>query len=832
MANRHKQTIEIDADVKKLQQKLDQAERKLDKTGQTGFSAFKLKMVAGITAATAALGKLVSTIGDWVQNASDLAESTSKFNVVFRNVGKEAKVVKKELTEAYGLSRLEATKLLSATGDLLTGFGLQGDVALDLSQKVNTLAVDLASFSNAQGGAEAVASALNRALLGERESLKTYGIAIKESDVQTRLLEKGQKDLTGTALNQAKAIATLELAYKQSKNAIGDFVRTSDQLANQQRQLKSDWEDLSSTLGKLFIPAVTDAVGGIRGMVEGFDDLISLKPTEEIEKEKDEINNLIQSIVSLNKDNETRNKLLKSLQSKYPDILENMDTEKVTNEQLKLIYKDINDELERKIYLQSQDDRIVELERQKANYLNEQTDALEGVNKWIEYIYGSDSEEVLLNITDKIKLLEELDKDFKAGKGHLPKYLEKGTDFSKRAAIGLKEVTGYLNLYKRRSEEILEIEIRKDARIEAREKAERASNETRLNYLEEQKQAQQDLIDKQQKFVDNLQKEVDIYNLLSKIADSDAFTDLKKHLKSETDILKYYQKEKSNIQNEIERLDKLLYGPKKYGGEDNAPKTDELEEYKKKAKKILDELKTDFGKNVNDINALTTEQSEVTVESIKNTVEGAADSVAGFFGMTGDQIKETLGPLYDEELNKIAEKAMDIMNSLRNDARGTGRILEQGLVDQWTKKGPDAMETFSAGFSRMIKRMVAELVSNSVLLYFLSLINPAGAASMASNLGLNVGLGKVLGLKGFATGGENIPRGVYKVHQDETVALPQGSNVLTARQTKDALRGSSANMDETNMLLKQLISVMTNREFKIKGSDLIEVTKKANRNYL
>ncbi|MCK5027334.1 MAG: hypothetical protein KAS07_02870, partial [Candidatus Pacebacteria bacterium] len=166
--------------------------------------AFKKMALAG----TIAFGVISAGIKSTIDVARDFEEETNKFNVVFQDVSDEAEAMAKTLNKSYGLSKLESKKLLSATGDILTGFGFTGQGALDLSSKVNTLAVDLASFTNAQGGAEAVSSALTKALLGERESLKTYGIAVQEADVQAELLEMGMSDLTGSALRQAKAQAT------------------------------------------------------------------------------------------------------------------------------------------------------------------------------------------------------------------------------------------------------------------------------------------------------------------------------------------------------------------------------------------------------------------------------------------------------------------------------------------------------------------------------------------------------------------------------------------------------------------------------------------------
>jgi len=225
----------------------------LAKTGALAFTAF---------GAAAAVG-----IGKAIDLASDFEETASKFGVVFDDVSEKSEQVAKDLQKNFGLSGKAAKKLLGDTGDLLTGFGFAGDEALGMSEQVNKLAVDLASFTNATGGAEAVSQALTKALLGERESLKTYGIAILEADVNARVLKNGMGELTGEALRQAKAQATLELAMEQSKNAIGDFERTESSFANQTRIAKARIEDLGVELGQVFLPIATKGITKIADFV-------------------------------------------------------------------------------------------------------------------------------------------------------------------------------------------------------------------------------------------------------------------------------------------------------------------------------------------------------------------------------------------------------------------------------------------------------------------------------------------------------------------------------------------------------------------------------------
>jgi len=233
------------------------------------------KMALYGTAAFAAIG---AGIFKTTQMAVDAQETFNKFDVVFQDVSKSAEKAANDLSDNWGLAGSSAKKLLSDTGDLLTGLGVAGDVALDLSTKTQKLAIDLASFTNIEGGAQRASRSLTKALLGERESVKELGIVILESDVKLRLAEQGMDNLTGTALKAARASVTLDLAMEQSKNALGDFARTSDQVANQQRVLKERVKDMSETIGAIFIPIMAMVVKKLLPVIKNIGKWIKENP--------------------------------------------------------------------------------------------------------------------------------------------------------------------------------------------------------------------------------------------------------------------------------------------------------------------------------------------------------------------------------------------------------------------------------------------------------------------------------------------------------------------------------------------------------------------------
>lgn len=266
MSSFAKISIRFAADLKQFSSEMQNAERSMKKFGQN-MTKIGSGLSLGVTLPLIGLGAAS------VKAASDAEETSSKFDTVFRDIASAAKASAEALRDSYGLSSTSSKQLLSDTGDLLTGFGFSQAAALDLSTDVNKLAVDLASFTNFSGGAEGASQALTKALLGERESVKSLGISILEADVKAKVLENTQKGLTFESERQAKAFATLQLAQEQSKNAIGDYARTSDSFANKMRLLKARLEDVSVQFGEILLPYVTKLASFVGKLIDKFSDL-------------------------------------------------------------------------------------------------------------------------------------------------------------------------------------------------------------------------------------------------------------------------------------------------------------------------------------------------------------------------------------------------------------------------------------------------------------------------------------------------------------------------------------------------------------------------------
>ncbi len=267
--------VSLEIDNKKANRGIDQTKKKMKGAEKDSkkFSLSLKNLFAGV--AFIAVAKKIATVSKVLVDAQSEAEETrNKFNVVFESIGDEAVDMSKKLAESYGLSQQASQEMLSGTGDLLTGLNFTSESAFDLSKQVLALGTDLASFSNFSGGAKGAVEALTKGLLGERESMKALGIAIGEADVKAELLKMQQEGLTFETIRQAKAQATLRLALRQSKNAIGDFERSSDSYANQVRIAEAKTADLRAELGKALIPAAKEGAKALANLASKLTDYI------------------------------------------------------------------------------------------------------------------------------------------------------------------------------------------------------------------------------------------------------------------------------------------------------------------------------------------------------------------------------------------------------------------------------------------------------------------------------------------------------------------------------------------------------------------------------
>lgn len=290
--------INVVADTSKAQKQLNQFNGSIKEGSDTAKTGAEGAAIAASTAAATTGNKLASltskitTTGKKIQGigssmtkkftvpivgafaasakaASDYSENVNKVDVAF---GKSSKVVKKwanTATTQFGLSRNAALEMTSLFGDMGTSMGLTQEKAAKLSTNMAGLAGDLASFKNIS--VDEAQTALEGVFTGETESLKKLGIVMTQTNLEDFAKKHGK--VFSTMSEGEKVMLRYQYVMSKTKNAQGDYARTSDGTANSLRTLKSTISNLAVSFGSVLLPVITPIIQGFTKLMDKLNSL-------------------------------------------------------------------------------------------------------------------------------------------------------------------------------------------------------------------------------------------------------------------------------------------------------------------------------------------------------------------------------------------------------------------------------------------------------------------------------------------------------------------------------------------------------------------------------
>jgi len=213
-------------------------------------AAFAINKMA--VPAALAFGAIVTGGYKAAQAASDFNETVSKSGIIFGTASAEIKAFADTAASSLGLSKQAALDAAATMGTFGKSAGLAGTDLSNFSIEMVKLSGDLASFHNANPAD--VALALGAALRGEAEPIRKFGVLLNDAAVKAQAMKMGLYDGTGALDAQAKVLATQKLILEQTSDAQGDFARTSDGAANQQRILAAQVDNAKVSIGQAFLP--------------------------------------------------------------------------------------------------------------------------------------------------------------------------------------------------------------------------------------------------------------------------------------------------------------------------------------------------------------------------------------------------------------------------------------------------------------------------------------------------------------------------------------------------------------------------------------------------
>ena len=171
---------------------------------------------------------------------------------------------------------INPTKLMNyqATfAQMSNSIGITAETSLMLSQALTEVGADLASVKNMDF--DKVWKDMASGLAGMSRTMDKYGVNIRNVNLQQKLFDLGINENI-TNLNQNdKALLRAIILLDSTRYAWGDLADTLNQPANQMRLLESNLNNLSRTIGNLFLPAVSNLLPYVNGLVIGLQRLFT-----------------------------------------------------------------------------------------------------------------------------------------------------------------------------------------------------------------------------------------------------------------------------------------------------------------------------------------------------------------------------------------------------------------------------------------------------------------------------------------------------------------------------------------------------------------------------
>jgi len=265
--------VAILADAKKFKRAVGEASDKLGAFSSKVGSVSR-NVVKGFGVMGAAAGGLAVVVGKQLFDVGEeLTALDQKIGTVFS--GDSLDTVTgwaDEVAARMGLTATQAAGLAANAGDLLKPMGFTADEAANMSTEIIGLAGALSEWSGGQRSVEETAEILSKALLGERDSLKSLGISINQAEVDQRALTIAQQEGRDALTAQDKALATQALILEKSTDAQEAYAAGGNKLTAAQNRLKAAFGELQERLARKLLPLFERAADLVVELIEVFDE--------------------------------------------------------------------------------------------------------------------------------------------------------------------------------------------------------------------------------------------------------------------------------------------------------------------------------------------------------------------------------------------------------------------------------------------------------------------------------------------------------------------------------------------------------------------------------
>lgn len=200
-----------------------------------------------------------------IELGSSIAELENVTSTVFPNMTSQLENFSKSAIQQYGLTEMQAKKMLGTFGAMAQSFNYSEAAAYGMSESLTGLVGDVASFYNLDH--DVAYTKIKSVFTGETESLKELGIVMTQTALDEFALQQGMGKTVQQMTEQEKVALRLAFVTDKLNFAAGDFNKTQHQWANQTRILAGQWDSFKSIIGQGFIAALTPIIQKINSLM-------------------------------------------------------------------------------------------------------------------------------------------------------------------------------------------------------------------------------------------------------------------------------------------------------------------------------------------------------------------------------------------------------------------------------------------------------------------------------------------------------------------------------------------------------------------------------------
>jgi hypothetical protein len=262
----------IDPSLQKAIRKAADETRKFNEqsslVGKVANKGWDLAKRAVKVGALGIVGALTAVGVEGVKMASDLTEIQNVVDVTFGKSAKQIDDWSKTALQSFGLSELAAKRYTAVFGSMLKSSGISNKYLVTMSENLAALAADFASFYNISQ--DEAFEKIQSGLGGEVDPLQELGINMTVANLQAYALSKGIKTAWNNMDQATQTMLRYNYLLEHSKDAQGDFARTSGSFANQMRLLKTNFQQTAAKLMQNVAPALAKVLQRVNQLMDGF----------------------------------------------------------------------------------------------------------------------------------------------------------------------------------------------------------------------------------------------------------------------------------------------------------------------------------------------------------------------------------------------------------------------------------------------------------------------------------------------------------------------------------------------------------------------------------